>query len=297
MKNKINIAKLLYKCPKGMEIDCTMFENVTFEEVVTEIDCDGNEKINIILLTHYNDGMVDEIILTEYGTYTYDETAKCVIFPKGKTTWEGFVPHCQFKDGDVLTYMYYNKPTIYIYRKNGCCNTSYYVGYSFTNEQFYKDKTGGLSGNRTDLRLATEEEKQKLFQAIKDNGYMWDNETKTLVKLIEPYFKVGDKIRHKKNNTIIKTISHIYSDGYALYDGHLLYFKEQDQYELVPDKFDISKLCTEILPLCKPDERKKLSQIRSMMENFEHMQEMMQMVQMMQEMFPDGAPFGDMNGE
>ena len=24
---------------------------------------------------------------------------------------------------------------------------------------------------------------------------------------------------------------------------------------------------------------------------------MMQMVQMMQEMFPDGAPFGDMNGE
>lgn len=63
------------------------------------------------------------------------------------------------------------------------------------------------------------------------------------------------------------------------------------------DKFDISKLCTEILPLCKPDEREKLSQIRSMMENFEHMQEMMQMVQMMQEMFPDGAPFGDMNGE
>ena len=239
---KINIADLLRNCPQGMELDCTMYDRVTFDEVTTVIGFDDKKRVKIILSTHYSDGTKDEIILTEYGTYTYDETAKCVIFPKGKTTWEGIVPHCQFKDGDVLTYMYYNKPTIYIYRKNGCCNTSYYVGYSFTNEQFYKDKTGGLSGNRTDLRLATEEEKQKLFQAIKDNGYMWDNETKTLVKLIEPYFKVGDKIRHKKNNTIIKTISHIYSDGYALYDGHLLYFKEQDQYELVSDKFDITTL-------------------------------------------------------
>ena len=57
-----------------------------------------------------------------------------------------------------------------------------------------------------------------------------------------PKFKAGDKIRRKNNTTIIKTIGHIYSDGYALYDGHLLYFKEQDEWELVPDKFDISKL-------------------------------------------------------
>lgn len=288
MENKINIAKLLHNCTKGMELDCVIFNNVTLECVsdkgiwIKYIDSNGNSRV--IHLTPHG-----EIELQHIKT-------ECVIFPKGKTTWEGFVPHCQFKDGDVLTYMYYNKPTIYIYRKNGCCNTSYYVGYSFTNEQFYKDKTGGLSGNRTDLRLATEEEKAKLFRVIKDNGYKWNQDTKKLEKLIEskedrhdeivmsgiyfdrenyadevelhlgnyeievrdgktyavfknqktktlkPKFKVGDKIRHKKNNTIIKTITHIYSDGYALYDGHLLFFKEQDQYELVTDKFDISKL-------------------------------------------------------
>ena len=61
--------------------------------------------------------------------------------------------------------------------------------------------------------------------------------------------------------------------------------------------FDISKLCSEILPFCGRDEQEKILQMRSMMENFDKMQEMMQMVQMMQEMFPDGAPFGDMNGE
>ena len=32
-----------------------------------------------------------------------DIKSKCVIFPKGKTTWEGFVPPCKFKDGDILT--------------------------------------------------------------------------------------------------------------------------------------------------------------------------------------------------
>lgn len=30
---KINIAKLLKDCPNGMELDCTMFDNVTFVRV------------------------------------------------------------------------------------------------------------------------------------------------------------------------------------------------------------------------------------------------------------------------
>jgi hypothetical protein len=39
-------------------------------------------------------------------------------------------------------------------------------------------------------RFATEEEKQKLFQAIKDHGYKWNAETKTLEKLVEPKFDI-----------------------------------------------------------------------------------------------------------
>ena len=38
------------------------------------------------------------------------------------------------------------------------------------------------------VRFATEEEKQKLFKAIKDNGYEWNAETKTLKKLVKPKF-------------------------------------------------------------------------------------------------------------
>lgn len=29
----INIAEILKDCPKGMELDCAMFENVTFEGI------------------------------------------------------------------------------------------------------------------------------------------------------------------------------------------------------------------------------------------------------------------------
>lgn len=57
-----------------------------------------------------------------------------------------------------------------------------------------------------------------------------------------PYFKIGDKIRHKNDKTIIKTINYIYHDSYALCDNHLLYFKEQDEWELISDKFDITTL-------------------------------------------------------
>lgn len=37
MKNRINIAELLKDCPKGMELDCLMFENLYFDKV--EQDC------------------------------------------------------------------------------------------------------------------------------------------------------------------------------------------------------------------------------------------------------------------
>ena len=48
------------------------------------------------------------------------------------------------------------------------------------------DKEGhALNSYNDSVRLATEEEKEKLFQAIKDNGYKWNSETKTLEELIE----------------------------------------------------------------------------------------------------------------
>ena len=57
-------------------------------------------------------------------------------------------------------------------------------------------------------------EKQKLFDIIKENGYKWNPETKTLEKMIIPKFKVGDKIQYSKGCGTIMTIEKIENGEY-----------------------------------------------------------------------------------
>lgn len=234
MEKKINVAELLRDCPEGMELNCTLFDNVTLGGVDTQKEFPIEIKVDDS----------NSWYLTKEGCFHIkNPSAKCVIFPKGKTTWEGFVPPCKFKDGDILVHtqnqrfimsIYHNRLTELII-KTHC---------------ILWDKDEGLSVDMDiccypdNTRLATEEEKEKLFQAIKDNGYKWNAETKTLEKLIEPKFKVGDKIRHKvTNKDDVYEISKVYDDSYGLVVFTcMLDMKYQDQYELVPNKFDITTL-------------------------------------------------------
>jgi hypothetical protein len=72
----------------------------------------------------------------------------------------------------------------------------------------------------------------------------------SLKKYIVPKFKVGDKVRHKDDKTVI-TITGIKDDYYFIqfynikrsdYQNEKVSFKDQDQYELVHNKFDINTL-------------------------------------------------------
>ena len=179
---KINIAELLKDCPKGMELDCLMYNNLYFDEI--DEDC----RYPIGCYTIHNGHRISANF-TKFGEFNNYGTAKCVIFPKGKTTWEGFVPPYKFNDRDI----YYIKDVfglefISIIKK--CENNKLYtyVDIGISNNSFYCDKSEGLCYCKDIIehRLATEEEKQKLFDAIKTNGYKWNAETKTLEKLVEP---------------------------------------------------------------------------------------------------------------
>jgi hypothetical protein len=189
MENKINIAELLKDCPEGMEFDCTIFEGAKLSSIS---DYNGNYPIRIVTKSgiYYN--------LTKYGQITDNEDAKCVIFPKGKTTWEGFVPLYKFKDGDILISVHGN-PFIFKEPHNdkicGC-----YCGIAQYGELGIESPYWTSYDN---LRLATEEEKQKLFDAIRENGYKWNSETKTLEKLMEPNFKDGDILSSRYGNPFI----------------------------------------------------------------------------------------------
>ena len=236
MNENLNLVEILKDCPKGMELDCTMFDNVTFAGVVE------NRVFPIRIIV----GGGTTMVLTKYGQYTDDDFAKCVIFPKGETTWEGFVPPHKFKDGDILSYQNarLSNRTIYIYRYHKRFHTSYYVSLSFDpKKSLIICNKGDLALCAYDLtvRFATEEEKQKLFKAIKDNGYEWNAETKTLKKLVKPKFKVGDKLVNRVNMYMGDlshqcVISEITNDKYILNDGGYIHFKNQDIWELVNDK-------------------------------------------------------------
>ena len=174
---KINIAELLRNCPQGMELNCTMYDNVYFK-CIRE-----HAAYPIVCYTIDSKGNTEEITFSWYGKYALHDTAKCVIFPKGKTTWEGFVPPCKFKEGDVVVCNYGNIHLLHTEDSSYCA--------------FRKGWNNKLDPTTTTsvkvVRLATEEEKQILFDAIKENGYKWNAETKTL-EITRLNFKVGDWI-------------------------------------------------------------------------------------------------------
>ena len=101
-----------------------------------------------------------------------------------------------------------------------------------------KDKVFDLSEHR---EPETEEEKEKLFQAIKDNGYYWNAETKTLQKLVEPKFKVGNIIQDITGICKVKITEVNVEDEYYLYKSlningiGSITFNRQDDWELVKD--------------------------------------------------------------
>ena len=232
MENKINIAELLKDCPSGMELDCTMIDNVVFEK----LDVRSSHHPIIIRRTDSKDSNTT-IHLTKYGQYSDEEDYKFVIFPKGKTTWEGF--HKPFEDGDIVAFDAHHLQ-IYIFKdkkENNTLSNCYLMLDAEDDELYLEDSMYYVT------RFATEDEKEKLFQAIKNNGYKWNPETKTLEKL--PKFKIGDKIVKKggiRVPILITGVGNTYYWSNTENSTEVLSIAEQDDWELVLNKFDITTL-------------------------------------------------------
>lgn len=170
MNKKIDLTVLLKDCPSGMELDCLMYEDVYFDYV---------DERNIIHCYIQHETHKTSITFNQHGTHNSDIKSKCIIFPKGKTTWEGF--QRPFVDGDIVTDI---EGAIIIYQE---ITTSGYCG-SFASLDHRNQFIPHYKAYLDYIRLSTDEEKEKLFQAIKDNGYKWNPETKTLEKLKKEKF-------------------------------------------------------------------------------------------------------------
>lgn len=93
----------------------------------------------------------------------------------------------EFKDGDVLTSLFDNK-VVFIFKedelkqkdnKNGyyVCHTGNYVIDVSTKDSLY------FCGYKEGVRLATDEEKQFLFDKMKEKGLKWNAEEKRVEKI------------------------------------------------------------------------------------------------------------------
>ena len=201
MNENLNLVEILKYCPRGTKLYSTVFGEVIFDNVAI-----GKAHPIVIRL---KDGSRKSFSAEGKLYIMYD--GECTLFPsKNQRDWskfnpkkEGFITPCEFKDGDILSYQCkgFNNRSIYIYRYHKRFNTSYYVALSGDDNEFSIDNTGkwALNGYNDTVRFATKDEKKKLFQAIKDNGYKWNAKTKTLEKLVKPKFdpktlKAFDKV-------------------------------------------------------------------------------------------------------
>lgn len=100
---------------------------------------------------------------------------------------EKFVP----KDGDVIyTKSVYNSEYISIFKIRYGNNFSTYCDYCIGSGRVVSNESLMYRAQVVEMRLATEEEKGKLFDKLKVNGDIWNPNTKTLEKIYIP--KNGD---------------------------------------------------------------------------------------------------------
>ena len=179
--------------------------------------------------------------------FEWYEESECLLFPsKDQRDWSKF--QRPFKDGDIIS----NGRYVAIFHKSGkpenCVSSNviyYHCWYNDNTYDKFKAKIDFGIGIIEEYKYATEKEKQKLFQAIKDNGYHWNEKTKTLEKLIIPKFKVGDKIVKKNGISAPIEITGVGDTFYyscTISDYAVLPVADQDDWELVPNKFDITTL-------------------------------------------------------
>ena len=142
-----------------------------------------------------------------------------------------------FKDGDVLTSLFDNK-VVFIFRedesKQKYNENGYYVCHIYVSDSAgyaievpTKDSLS-FCGHKDDVRLATNEEKQLLFDKMKEQGLLWNAEEKRVEK-IRWRAKKYEKYYFFDANLLVRSID----DTYSTFDNELWdafnHFRKEEQ--------------------------------------------------------------------
>lgn len=222
-----NIAEILEKYPKGITLYSPLCGEVTLDEITIEHkDIFVATKNNMILS------------FNKYGQYL--SNGECLLFPtKDVREWDKLPDN--FGNGDfVLCDDEYNTQMFIVESYKSHKRAKCHIGYNFTDNSIFSKDTWHFT------RIATEDEKKRLLEALKNEGYEWDDTKKVLTKTLIPRFKIGDYIKTKydvDDNTYL--VTNITEDYYYLEainadKSKIVNISLQDTYKV--DKFDITIL-------------------------------------------------------
>ena len=176
-------------------------------------------------------GQITDIIYDESG-YGYNHTNGWLhsVFEKDFHLWT----IQDAKDGDVLACGDKVTDCPFIFHNlTKELNPRSYCGVNTLHHFQDNDENGGFWCYSDEVRPATKEQRDFLFQKMKEEGYKWDVDAKKLIKTTTPIpkFKVGDIIRNEPTG-VFMAIKEIKDDSYITTDGTMLLFKYQDRWEL-----------------------------------------------------------------
>lgn len=206
MNENLNLVKLLKDCPKGTEFYSIVYGDVYF-------DCiDLSRQYPVTIKT--SDGGIVEVASNGLHYLEYD--GECTFFPsREQRDWSKW--HLPFKDGDIIFTRAkficakdeYEHTYISIFKEHRDNKCVVYVGKNLHDDTilYYEHKDNFVLCDNSQIleeRLATNEEKQFLFKALKECGYSWNFENKTLEKLNVPKFKDGDVVTYENQIAIFK---------------------------------------------------------------------------------------------
>ena len=215
----INIAEILRDCPKGMELYSPIFGDVyLYSTSPYVISVTLNEKNGKSLEQFSCDGK-------------YTKNGECMLFPsKEQRNWHKF--QMPFKDGDIIS----NGKFVAIFY-NFIDNHLYYHCWYNKKTEDSKFKVDFGIGYGYEYRYATDEERQKLFEVIREKGYRWNSHARKIEKLITPQFKKGDRVRVKNGVSGPRIIDEVCGTFYTLVPIGAIDFTDQHNWELVEPTF------------------------------------------------------------
>ena len=222
---QLDLIEIFKKVPKGTKLYSPLVGECTLHSISEHY-----------IYIEYNDGYT--ICLDKYGNFSSMPNAEIMLFPsKEQRDWSKFELSHKFKIGDVI----YNESYDFISIYKGH-NTRFAVSYVPYLKVFNRGINLNSSVNIEEFkcRLATQEEKEMLYNELQKAAHFWNNETNSLEKY---KFNIGDKIQNKTTKQIY-SIYDIKHDKYKVKENIQCYlFTEyQNQYELYQEKFDITTL-------------------------------------------------------